>query len=122
MKANIHLNYSENVRQVAEEEKISFLRNLLEQMNLPVEEVWSDDMSLSIEQKIKLRNFLTKWEIRVISDNEGGMQVLNKDNLIGNWKPPTYKVKQDLQESDPKKQFYLEMTVDYFSIFEEQQA
>ena len=121
MKAIILLNYSENVQQVVEEEKIFFLRTLLEHMNLPINEIWQDNMSLpSIEQKIKLHDFLSKWEIQVISNSEGEMQIFNKNILIGYYKNPIYKIKKDLQESDPKKQFYLELSVDYWSPFEEQ--
>ena len=109
------------MQQVAEEEKMIFLRNLLEHMNLPVNEFWQANMLLSSsEQKIKLRDFLSKWAIQVISNSEGEMQIFNKDTLIGYWKNPIYKIKRDLQESDPKKQFYLELSVDYWSPFEEQ--
>lgn len=121
MKGTILLNYSENTRQVEEEEKSRFLRSLLEQMDLPIQDFWSDDTPLSPEQKIKLRGVLYTFGIQVIDDLDGHMQIYLDGEIIGEWQKCTYKLKRDLKELDPRKQLFLEMEVNCWSPFEEQE-
>jgi hypothetical protein len=122
MQGTILLNYNENVKQVEEEEKTRFLRGLLEQMGVPVEEFWTTDTSLSIDQRIKLRNILATYGIQVIDDLDGHMQVYVDKELVGEWFKSTYKLKRDLRELDPKKQLYMEMTINFWTIFEQQET
>jgi hypothetical protein len=44
------------------------------------------------------------------------------NELVGEWHKCTYKLKKDLRQLDPKKRIYLEMQIDYWSIFEEQES
>jgi hypothetical protein len=119
MKATILLNHNENTHQVEEEEKTRFLRNLLDQIGLPIQEFWNEELSLSVHQRMKLRSLLTTYEIQVIDDLDSHMQVFVEGELIAEWFKPTYKLKRDLKERDPKKQMYLEMEVNCWSLFEE---
>jgi hypothetical protein len=120
MQGTLLLNYDENTRQVEEEEKHKFLHSLLSQMGVPVEEFWNGDSNLSVPQKIKLRNILATYNIQAIDDLDGHMQVYVENELVGEWHKCTYKLKQDLRQLDPKKRLYLEMAIDYWSIFEEE--
>lgn len=119
MKGTVLLNYDENTKQVEEEEKTRFLRDLLEQMGVPINEFWNVETSLSVNQKIKLRGLLATYQIQVIDDLDGHMQIYVDDQLVGEWNKCTYKLKRDLRQLDPKKRLYLEMQVDYWSLFEE---
>jgi hypothetical protein len=119
MQGTILLNYDENVKQVEEEEKTRFLRNLLEQMGVPLDEFWATDTALSIDQRIKLRVILTTYSIQVIDDLDGHMQIYVENKLVGEWFKSTYKLKRDLRQLDPKKQLYMEMTINFWTIFEE---
>jgi hypothetical protein len=119
MKGTILLNYDISVNQVEEEEKTRFLYDLLEQMNVPVQEFWTSENSLSINQKIKLRNLLHVYNIQLVDDHDGHLKVFFENQLIGEWKKCTYKIKKDLQAIDPRKQLYLEMYIDCWSLFEE---
>jgi len=121
MQGTILLNYNENVKQVEEEEKSRFLRNLLEQMGVEVDDFWTSETALSIEQRIKLRSILATYGIQVIDDLDGHMQIYVERELVGEWFKSTYKLKRDLRELDPKKQLYMEMTINFWSIFEEQE-
>lgn len=121
MKGSILLNYSENVKQVEDEEKTRFLRNLLEQMGVPLEDFWETDGALSIDQRIKLRSILATYNILVIDDQDGGLKVYVEKELVGEWFKSTYKLKTDLQQLERKKQLYMEMLVNYWTIFEEQE-
>lgn len=121
MKGTILLNYNENTNQVEDEEKNRFLRGLLDQMGVPIHTFWSDDNSLSIDQKIKLRNLLINYSIQVIDDHDGHLTVYVDGELVGEWHKCNYKLKRDLSQIDPKKQLYLEMEINCWSLFEEQE-
>jgi hypothetical protein len=122
MKATILLSYNENIKQVEDEEKMRYLRSLLEQMGLPIEEFWTaDNLALSVDQRIKLRGILSTYSVQVIDDLDGHMQVYFENELVATWDKCTYKLKRDLREIDPRKQLYLEMEVNCWSQFEEQE-
>lgn len=119
MKATILLNHNENTHQVEEEEKARYLRSLLEQMGVPVQEFWTQESTLSIDQRMKLRGLMATYGIQVIDDLDGHMQVYVEGDLVAEWFKCTYKLKRDLRELDPRKQLYLEMEVNCWSLFEE---
>lgn len=121
MKGTILLNYSENTKQIEEEEKQRFLKDLLEQMTVPIEEFWFVDGLLSIEQKIKLRSILSLYNIQVIDDLDGKLQIYVENEKVAEWKKPIYKLKRDFSQLDTRKQLYLEMLIEYWSMFEEQE-
>lgn len=121
MKGTLLLNYDENIKIVEEEEKNRFLYSLLDQMGIPVSDFWTSGTNLSIEQRIKLRNILSTYNIEVIDDLDGNMQIYVEDELVGEWHKCSYKLKKDLRQINPKKRIYLEMCINYWSIFEEQE-
>jgi hypothetical protein len=121
MKGTILLNYDEGTKKVEEEEKSRFLRTLLEQMGVPIEDFWITDGELSINQKIKLRGILATYSVQVIDDLDGAMQVYVENEKVGEWNKCIYKLKRDLRQLDPRKQLYLEMEVDCWTIFEEEE-
>jgi len=119
MKGTILLNYDANVKQVEEEEQMRFLYSLLESMGVPIQDFWMGENSLSVIQKIKLRNLLHLYNIKLVDDRDGHLEVYCENEKIAEWHKCTYKIKKDLQELDPRKQLYLEMSVDCFSVFDE---
>jgi hypothetical protein len=122
MQAIIQLKYNENLQQIEKEEKNRFLRYLLEEIGLPIQEFWkADELTLSIEQKMKLRNTLSNYAIQVIDDSDGYLAVYVEKELVGEWRRCNYKLKRDLGQIDPKKQLYLEMEINCWSLFEEQE-
>jgi hypothetical protein len=122
MQNTILLNYNEGVKQVEEEEKNKFIKNLLIQMGVPIDGIWTDDNVLSIDQKIKLRSILTTYSVQVIDDLDGSLQVYVEREKVAEWNKPIYKLKRDLSVIDRKKQLYMEMTTNSWSIFEENEA
>ena len=121
MNGTILLNYNENTRQVEEEEKTRFLRALLEQMGVPISDFWTEDSPLTIENKIKLKDTLIAYGVQVIDDLDGFLEVYVEGEKVGEWNKCTYKLKRDLKQLDPRKQLYLEMEVNCWTIFEQQE-
>lgn len=122
MKGTLLLNYDEDTKIVEDEEKNKFLYSLLEQIGIPVSEFWKGEISLSIDKRIRLRTILSTYNIQVIDDLDGNMQVYIDNEIVGEWNKCIYKLKKDLRQLDRKKRIYLEMQIDYWTIFEEQES
>lgn len=122
MKSIVQLSHKENTSAVEEELKNSFLRHLLEQCGVPIETFWKEEeTSLSVDQRMKLRNVLALYSIQVLDDRDGTMEAYIENELIAKWHKCTYKLKRDHSQLDPRKQLYLEMEVDCWSVFEDTQ-
>jgi len=127
MNGTILLNYDENTHRVEEEEKTRFLLTLLEQMfdntdvATQIREICGSAITLSVEQKIKLRGIFTTYGIHVIDNHDGHLQVYVEGELVGEWHKCTYKLKRAIHEVDPRKKLYLEMEVNCWSIFDQQE-
>lgn len=119
MQGSILLNYDANTHLVEKEEQDRFIRSLLDQMGVPVLEFWHSDEPLSVEQRIKLRELLGAYHIDILDHKDGHLQVFVERELIAEWHKATYKIKQDLSQLDRKKQLYLEMNINCWSVFEE---
>jgi hypothetical protein len=48
------------------------------------------------------------------------MQIYVENELVAFWDKPTYILKKDLRQLDPRKQIYMEMQINCWTIFEEQ--
>lgn len=121
MNGTILLNYNENTKQVEDEEKTRFLRTLLDQMGVPISDFWAEEGPLTIESKIKIKKTLITFGIQVVDDLDGHLVVYVEGEKVGEWNKCTYKLKRDLAQLDPKKQLYLEMEVNCWTIFEQQE-
>jgi len=119
MKGTILLDHNESTHQVELEEKNRFLRDILAQSGVPIDSFWKfDETILSVNQRIQLRNILNSYGIQVI-DGDGVMEIFIENELIAKWNKCTYKLKRDYAKKDPRKQLYVEMEIDCWSIFEE---
>jgi len=121
MKGKILLNYDEDIKKVEQEEQDRFLRDLLGQMGFPIDEFWASGESLNINQRMRLRAMLPEFHVKIYDDLDGHVQVYVDNTLVGEWFKSTYKLKRDLRELDPRKQVYIEMEVNFWTTFEEQQ-
>lgn len=88
-------------------------------MGVPIDEIWAEE-TLSVDDKIQLRRILRTYSIKIIDHSDGQLQFYVENELVGEWNKPEYKMKRDLSELDPNKKLYLEMHVDYWSIFDEE--
>lgn len=123
MKYTVLLNKDDDTRKVEDEEKSKFIRNILEQMGLPVDEFWTNtDSALSVEEKIKLREILHAYNVIIIDSLDGHLQIYVENDLVGEWNKPYYKLKTDLRQINPYKRLYLEMTIECWDVFEKEQS
>lgn len=123
MQQTILLNATENTRQVEREEQGHFVRSILSAFGVPIDDIW-DSEELSTDQHIKLRKVLSTYKIEIIDDNDGGVKIhcwdkeTNKYQMIGEFKKPYYRLKQDPSQVNPNKKQYLEMSISTWSIFD----
>lgn len=118
MKGTILLNSSEDTRKIEEEEKSRFIKGIIDSIGIPLEGIWDDDIELSIEKRIKLREIFSKYNVKVINYPDGVLEIYVDNDLIAEWKKCEYVLKRDIAAIDPTKKLYLEMKINYWSIFE----
>lgn len=118
MEGTILLSSDENTRKIEDEEKAQFVMNVISSMGIPTEDILNDNSELSIENKIKLRNLLATYNVNVIDSSDGELQIYVDNEIVAHWKKPTYILKRDLSAHDPKKKLFLEMKINFWSIFE----
>lgn len=106
----------EDVKTVEEEERNGFVKKTLEQIGLDVSEIWPDIL-LSVGEKIKLRDYLNKFDVLILDTKETYEIYVGKE-LVAKWYRPLFKLKTDLSEINPSKKIFIEMTIMYESIFE----
>lgn len=113
----ILLDLDENINLVEEQESSRFIRSILESMGIDLSELWIDDQ-LNISQKIKIRELLSQYQIKIIAIPNKGVSIYLDNEIIAQWFKPEYKIHFDNDSSDSTKKFYLEMKVKYTSVFE----
>ena len=125
MRGTILLNHDDNVLRIEDEEKARFLRTIIYQMfeEVPamvseLDKIWTEDAPLSVSQKIQMRQFMNTYHIQVIDDLDGHMKVFVENELVGEWFKSKYKLRRDIAQLDLKKQLYLEMEINFWSVFE----
>ena len=109
-------------RQIEEEEQNNFIYNILSQVldNTPeFEEVWFDEELDDITKKIKIKNILRKLNIEILKVGRGA-EIYFENELVAVWYEPKYRKMMDLKQINPDKKIYLEMTLSYKSIFDEE--
>lgn len=119
MKSVILLNYNENTKQVEEEEKARFVQNILGILNLPVGDLWNEDLTMSVENRIKYINFLSMYSIDIVDSIDGELEIYCEDKKIAQWEKPTYVLKKDPSQVNPRRKLFLEMHLNYWSVFDE---
>jgi hypothetical protein len=114
---SILLSRSEDTKAVEGQEQSRFIKSVLEALEVPIE--YDPDEPLTIEMRQKLRQSFKEFNIHVINDMDGGLKISVGDDLIAEWYKSTYKLKQDLSQKDPQDRLYLEMTVNFWTVFED---
>ena len=118
MKYEVLLSRNENIQAFEEAEQARFLKSFLETLDVPIE--YNPDQELTIEDRIRLRQELEKFNLHVINDRAGGLQIRLGQNLIAEWYKATYKLKQDLSEPRPENRIYLEASLSFWTTFEDE--
>ncbi len=118
MQYSILLAKDENIKEVEELEQSRFIRTILEAVGIPID-FWEVDQPLSVSDKIKFRDAMSKYDISIIDDMDGGLKIYHEKDIIGEWFKCEYILKKDIGEIDPRKKLFFEMKVNFWSVFED---
>jgi hypothetical protein len=110
----------EDCKLIEEEERNLFVRGILEAMGVPLEEAWPD-ISLSVEQKIKLRGLLGKLEMEIIDDGDRGYTIYHQNTKLAEWFKPRFILREDKGARILNKKLYYEMVIKTWSVFDQQE-
>lgn len=121
----------EDIRKVEEEEQYLFVRQVLLQIGLPLEEVLPEDQTkFDLDHKKQLRQILRKFGVSVIYDRDGGIKIYTDVTtssesdqqflLTAEWKKCRFDLRQDMTAIDPSKKMYAVVHIDYWTVFENQ--
>lgn len=120
MQYEILLSKSENTKAIEEQEQSRFIKSVLESLEVDID--YDPEEPLSGEDRQRLRSNFRQFNLGIIDDRDGGLKILLGQDLIAEWYKATYKLKQDLSEPDPHNRLYLEMSVSFWTIFEEEEG
>jgi hypothetical protein len=110
----------EDTRLIEEEEQSLFIRGILEEFGVPLEDIWPDTL-LTIEQKIKLRGLLGKLDIEIINDGDRECQIYYQNNKLAEWFKPRFILREDKGARTLNKKLYYEMVIKTWSIYDQQE-
>jgi len=110
----------EDWKKIEHEEMNLFVRGYLEEMGVPLDEVWPD-IELTTEGKLQLRELLAKLDIEILDDDDRGTQIWTKDIKLAQWFKPRYIMREDKGARNPAKRFYYEMVIKTWTMQEEQE-
>jgi hypothetical protein len=105
---------------VEEEERNLFLKGVLEQVGVPLDDVWPD-ISLTVEEKIKLRDLLGKLEIEIVDNGDRGYEVYYQDTKLAQWFKPKFIMRKDIKARTLTKKLYYEMIINTWSVFDQEE-
>ena len=114
----------EDAQKVVDKVRFSWIRCVLEQTGMDLGNSFSegeDDLdSMTIAQKAELRHILDKNKILVLDDHDGGIRLYIDEDLIAEWKKPSFDLRHDNRQLNPKKKYYVGITIEYWSVFDEE--
>lgn len=116
MNRSIYLD-RDDAKVVEEEERNLFIKSVLEEVGVPLDDVWPD-ISITVEQKIKLRSLLEKLEIEIIDDGDRGCEIYHNNTKLGQWNKPKFILREDNKARNVHKRYFFEMVINTWSVFE----
>jgi hypothetical protein len=110
----------EDCKLIEDEERNLFVRGILKEIGVPVEDIWID-ISLTVDQKIKLRQLLGKLEIEIIDDGDRGYQIYHQDTKLAEWFKPKFILREDKGARTLNKKLYFEMVISTWSAYDQKE-
>jgi hypothetical protein len=117
MRYTILIRRDENTKNIEAQEQARFIKTILEALEVAID--YNPDEPLSIEKKIKMRKDLSFYGISIFESPNSNLKIFVEKELIAEWKKPSYKMKKDPSQIDPKKKLYIEMSIEFWTVFEQ---
>jgi len=118
----IRLANRDNYRQIEEEWRFEFVYFVLEKIGIPHDILtgcFPDEINdLGVEHKIELRKHMSRFDVSIVDDLDGGIKIYVEQQLVAEWKKCKFVLKEDLKEVNPSKRLYMELHGDVWTIFD----
>jgi hypothetical protein len=112
MRYTILLERNENIHAVELQEQSRFIKSVLEALEIPF--TWNLDEPLSVDKKIDLKKILRSYNVNILNDTAGGIEIFVDKECVAKWYKPEIKLKQDV-----KKQLLTELNINFWIVFED---
>jgi hypothetical protein len=106
----------EDVKKVEAEERDKFIKSILEETGIPLDDVWPDE---ELNDKEKFRALMRKYDVDIIFDASGAAKIYVGNDVIAEWFKPRYILKKDPQAKRTSQKLFYEMIISNRSLFEE---
>jgi len=100
------------------EERVKWAFAVLEDMGLPMDE-WPKETTMDNLRWI--RRLVIKFDVDIVDDVQGCLQIYLKDRLMAQWTKPWYVLRVNPKERNVIKKYYLEMHLNYEVFYPQQQ-
>ena len=117
MEYSVYIN-REDAAKAENQELNSFVRAIIDEIGIDVDEIWDEEEELNVNSKAKLRDLLSKYDIEIIHDGDRGYQIYFEDTIVGEWFKPRFILRKDLSARRISQRVYYEMIVKFTSPFE----
>jgi hypothetical protein len=111
----------DNYKEVIEEEKYNFIKAVIEEFSINLDELELDAIPTTIQRR-KLKEYLGKFKIYISYNGNESVEVYfdngKSNDLVAMWHKPYCVLRKDLDEKDPSKKIYYEVFISFDSIFE----
>lgn len=115
----------DNYREVFQQLRFDWLCTILSQTGMNLDDCFPESgnyQDQTIQQKNKLRNDLNDNNILIIDNSDDSIIIYIQDQEIARWSKPNYIKREDLKQLDRKKRFYIEIIIEYNSVFDEEMS
>ena len=99
-------------------EKANWVKSILTSIGLPTDD-WSEQ--LSMDDLRRIRQELKSLDIDILDDTNFGIEIYYQGEPIAEWRRPSFVLRENPRERDPKERYYLEMHLNCRSVFDEQE-
>jgi len=99
-------------------EKANWVKSILTSIGLPTDD-WSEQ--LSMDDLRRIRQELKSLDIDILDNCDNGIEIYYQGEPIAEWKRPSFVLRENPRERDPKERYYLEMHLNCRSVFDEQE-
>jgi hypothetical protein len=109
----------EDARKVEEEERDAFIKGVLESIGIPLDDVWPGKRLANVEQKMDFQKRMEEFELDILDDGDHGVKIYVGEDLIAEWLRPQFVLRTDRKARHPSKRLFYEMTIRFWSMFDE---
>lgn len=112
----------DNYKQVLHQVRFDWLCSVLSETGMNLDSCFPESGNIedqTIEQKAQLRSNLNDNDILIVDNSDDSLIIYIQKQIIAEWKKPLYIRKEDIEERNPKKKFYIEINIEYDSVFDQ---